>query len=43
MKRILCWFGFHKFTKWQEDLVAPIGFGRYRRECKWCGRQEAKN
>ena len=40
---LLCSLGIHKFTSWEHDPVAPVGFGSYRRECLWCGRREAKN
>ncbi len=43
IKAVLCWLGLHRFTGWEEDKVAPPGFGRLRRHCKWCPRREAKD
>ncbi len=40
---LLCSLGFHKFTPWEYDPVAPVGFGTQRRECLRCGLREAKN
>ena len=43
IERMLCSWGLHKMTEWQEDPVAPWGFGRFRRHCSRCPKQEAKN
>lgn len=41
-RSLICWLDIHKFTPWEHDPVAPVGFGSYRRRCLWCGRREAK-
>ena len=42
LKRLLCWLGFHCWTKWYDDHSPTMFRFSQSRRCLWCGEEQER-